>query len=707
MKKNTTFLSLIALLLALLLTLTACDLQSLLNKNTAEDTEAETTKPEKEFNAPDAVETNVNYTSLLNKWTQYMEYVTPTVPNSLSAQHVVSTENLYDYEETNGFLVTEIRRENKRTLTPEGNPTVVSVNVDMAIYDKVGGQLQSLHSLLPAVSGGKFLDREILPSRYVYYTINAQLASGLGGIYEVVKTVWVLNEDAAAEPEATDPEAYLFEVANYQTVSTYSYYRADGTAIYEDLDVRAQVSNPANSAAIGKRFLIDIADKTLLVDNEGNLIKAFNLGREYDIPVFDENSVDSTDGYAFFAQGDYYYTVSEATPQYTPVGELYMYVVPGMTIEVMDKEYNTLAAYTARCYHVSGYAILPNGNIYVCEYIQLPGDAETFDIQIGEEKFDIVNKIIDIETKSEKTVDVSFVAQKLFNNTTKSIKTFTNMATLNSTSLSSQSSLYSCNIKDGYMLAEIQNFAEGSLDTKASFVVLDSNLNVVENLPSIIPNQLGYASFIDASTLLVSTRSAGEKLVNYTIDTASGKANLFAHDYTVVKKINDGYYFNGCVYDAKWEKLCDLSESDYTLEAIRDGKLYLSSSYGENRALYVGYISSTWDNSSRFDTSMVCDEFLSFHGGYVKCLRQELVLIRNTNGSILLTGEASEYPVSKVASNGATVYYDKLTTIDSIEPTGNLTYWVTMKVTLTKTSQYVEGDDLPSTYTYNVYYIVK
>ena len=332
MKKNTTFLSLIALLLALLLTLTACDLQSLLNKNTAEDTEAETTKPEKEFNAPDAVETNVNYTSLLNKWTQYMEYVTPTVPNSLSAQHVVSTENLYDYEETNGFLVTEIRRENKRTLTPEGNPTVVSVNVDMAIYDKVGGQLQSLHSLLPAVSGGKFLDREILPSRYVYYTINAQLTSGLGGIYEVIKTVWVLNEDAAAEPEATDPEAYLFEVANYQTVSTYSYYRADGTAIYEDLEARAHVSNPANSAAIGKRFLIDIADKTLLVDNEGNLIKAFDLGREYDIPVFDENSVDSTDGYAFFAQGDYYYTVSEATPQYTPVGELYMYVVPGMTI---------------------------------------------------------------------------------------------------------------------------------------------------------------------------------------------------------------------------------------------------------------------------------------------------------------------------------------------------------------------------------------
>ncbi len=523
-------------------------------------------------------EANASYSDKIDEWGRYIECEeSEEVPNySLTELTQMDTNTVKTEITVSGGVYVKTKTETvwKDIVLIEGEDPVEMValkNITQSVYNlETGEKIMSDFKGKTVQFNGVIVDADnYLKSDQIEYTVNASFKDG---IIEVKKTTYVLREGA-------EDETLL---GNYEAVVTYSYYDKNGTELAKDLDNKGVVDSSDS------RY-VTIGDYTYLVE-DGEIIVKVNKGEEHKIPTY-SGGVE----YAYVKEGDYGYCVREDEMLYMPMGELTAFMLPGMEIQVTNKQYDIVAEYQTDCYAVKGYAILPSGNVYICELDLLDSNATEYDFVVQDMKFNVLHTVVEVTTGKTSVLEKDYAVSTVYNNTTNVLETGINLATM--------SNVYGeIKMKEGYMLAEIQKFAEGSLSPDTVKVVLDENLNIVAELPNIIPNQFGYAGFIDEDRMLIATKAVGtlpdqNVLIYYTANVETGDLNLFPHnyaDYTQNNRftpIEGGYYYGGKVYGEEWELLSDLE--GYTLQDVVGSKLLLK--HNEYSGYYYGEIETYYN----------------------------------------------------------------------------------------------------------------
>ena len=534
---------------------------------------------------PNVNEVENNHSEAIGAWAEYLSYIAPeTVPN-YKATEILANLTIKDSEVTDELIVVRESKENfvevlpetpadpaapaaeENTETPE-TPEPIKVLVSTTFYEKWydvnTGELVKTFTTTVAVKtdveGVLKYDESINPLELVSYDIT----HGVNGLIKIETTTLALKEVEPA-PEGPEPVPVdLKAVASYEEKTTISYYFADGTLFLDKLESALEyrfVANTTGSEA--GRYLLDCKelDKTFLME-DGELVREFGYMMEHNIPVYDEDSVSlNGEGYAYFEKNGNKYLITEAAPTMVPMGQLYLFLVPGININVTDKDDKAIVSYESDCYAVSGYAVLSNGNIYICEFELLNRDATEYDILSGEDKLNVHNKIINVTDGSVTELDLGFKTSKLFNNTTKDIKSFLNFATLGVSNGIEETLLDSAKVKDGFILAEIQKYTDGELDLATTWAVLDESLNIVKELPAIIADQFTYPAFMDADTMIVSARTVGNKVCYYGADVKTGEVNLLPdlNSLNSIEILDNGYFWGKKVYSKEWKVLRDFN----------------------------------------------------------------------------------------------------------------------------------------------------
>ncbi len=490
-------------------------------------------------------EMNAVYIQRVEKWKQYIEYDAPEVANT-KAKLTQLTEKDTDTVET------EIEAQN-------GSITRITTTTD-----ETAGKVTTKYDVISLETDATILTRTSTKTALKEDDASAKstwelyaLSNPHDSMIEVKKTTYKLRE--AVGDETVDPKLE----ANYEAVVTYSYYDAlTGTAIAENLE----------DAAVVRDTYIDIADKTYAMDDDG-IVKVFEKGYEYALPSFNEDNEQTVVGsyapYVYVEQDGYGYRIDEGEPITQQISsDMVMATFPSMDVAVY-KDNELVAGYEAKAYHIAGFAILPNGNVYLCEYHEVIDEAAA-DIVMEDYKFDVVHKVLDIQTGAVSTVENAFVAQNIYTNATKDIKTLLNMNTVNG--------MDSIHLKDGYVLAEITKYADGALEGNSSYAVLDANtLAIVEELPKIVPAQFGYAGYISEDEILFAVRTPDNSIIRYTANAKTGDLNLFTKDNSKVEQLEEGLVlYNKVVYNTEWNSVWNGDNDHYdTPIVLPNGKLLI------------------------------------------------------------------------------------------------------------------------------------
>ena len=698
MKNMSKILAITALLLVFVMMFAACSE----NENPASEPNDVTNSNNKQDETEPYVPHNkVNVMDKVNKWTEYIEFDDESIEEipTLEGSFIESTGNVDGtVVKINGWLIVTTSQNVKQIIDkedPNAEPVLVATLTDIKIISTVTGEeMMTLKKVIPEVDAdGKCLGT-YAHTMYVSYTVSAvpSIQNGL----VISKTTKSLRELEDGE-EALD----ITKNTSYEATTTYTYYDGEANVVYENAKEMATFRQ-AHNFTTTNRSLMDVDDKTLLLTYEGELVKSFARGNEYNIPYFSEYSLTSTgltNDYAYVTAGEYQYIIKEPAPIMQRLGELTLYTVQGISLTVMDEDYNAIVEYSTDCYHLAGYAILPNGNVYICEYVQLPSSATEYDFIKGEIKFNIKHTLVDVTEKAVKDLDLSFIATSMFTNVTGDIKSFTNQAVV--TSMAG-----TCKIKDGYVLATVQKYANQTLEANTSYAILDNSLQIVAEFDSILPSQLSYPSFIDADTLLVTTRAIDEKVVNYAVELSDGSVSLFAHDLTKVDFLEYGYYLNNKIYDKNWKVLYDFYEGDmeYRYLATINGKVYVTTGATyDNECIYVY---EDYSGSCYWEFVCDADDRVIFHDTYFECVDDNGNSEYRSIGGDLLYSERSYISKTYYDDNGNSAYYTGTEEVetDGIVPNGDGSYLVTAKQYYVITHP---SGTHPSTRTETVYYLFK
>ncbi len=574
-------------------------------------------------------EMNALYIQRVEKWKQYIEYEAPEISN-VSAKLTKLTEK--DTAKSKASL--EVKKGSYTTITTDNTTEGVTKTKRQIVSTETGTELLSFESVVNAPveteTPGVF-DYSKMANDVIYAPVSVH--STMIGLS---KTTYKLREAVGEETvDATKQE-------NYVAVVTYSYYdAATGTAFAENLEEPALVEGN----------FITIADKTYAMDDEG-VVKVFDKGMHYDLPTFDKDNAQLEGSnyapYVYVEQGDYGYRLNEGIPQQQLVGEFTMSLYPSLDIAVY-KQGDIVASHTVKDSNIRGFAILPNGNVYICEYVEVMDDAAA-DIVADEYKYDIVHTILDVTTGAVSTLDHAFEAQRVYTNLTKEIKTSFNASTVNG--------MENIHLKDGYVLAEIFKYKDGALEGNSTYAVLDANtLEVVEELPKIVPAQFGYAGYVSEDEVLFAVRTADNSVLRYTANATTGDLNLYAKDASKVQQLEEGLVlYNKVVYDKEWHTKSSFDTKYYDdLVVLPNGKLlikYISSPTSLSTSSYTWKLGSA--NVHRYNDYGYSEPTVE-----VSFNTQDLVSGSNQYGaSSYVIGE--NYFAIKVSTSGTSywTYYD-------------------------------------------------
>ncbi len=594
MRKGSKLAILLALVLSASATFTACDwIDELFNKN--EDTESsETYTPAEEGGIEDNVtaaeeETQMNavYKQRIQKWTQYVDY---DAPETVQKATYTSLTEQKDCENTTLSAWNTL----KKVYVVETRDTTLSekTTVKKEVYNT------DTHKRVYQCNGTVYNTEE---KRYnsVTYAISSV---GNGVLFEVETTSYVWNE----------------EFGDYDTVKKYGYrYSESGEVLVEGLSEEKRAVVNGNQ--------IDIADKTYIVDEEG-IVKTFDKGMAYVLPTFatDNQQIQSNnyDEYVYFEAGEYGYYIDEeeyiATEQ---IGDLVMGVYPGLSIQVY-KDYEMVASYQSNAYHVHGYGVLPNGNVYICEYRTLPIEASAYDLTLGGIKIDVVHTLLNVETGETSTLANNFVASNVFTNNTTKINTLLNLNTAYLTS--------GLKMKEGYVLAEIQKLADGAITGNSTYAVLNAEtLAIVEELPKIVDSQFGYGGFVTADEMLIMSKTTGNELIRYTANVNTGNLELFRKNDTGIQYLPDGaFIYNKTVYDYEWNEITSWSDGDYAQDhhVLPNGKVLVGTWYDYYNYGYSWRIGELKEDNYVYNESDWTMEFDSLATGIVSIYENYFVI---------------------------------------------------------------------------------
>ncbi len=565
MKKNSKIAILLALMLGATTVFTACD-------------DPGGWQPWYSSSGPSVAEQeeqamNAVYKENISKWLKYVEYDAPEAVQD--ATYTKLTDKDVDGVTTrynDGILTTTKVESTFEDVTTGEGENAVTVNRETARKTTVKKQVLSTETFatLLTVEDVKYekVDEVGATSPDVEKTAqtvshSVSVHAHLGAV-EVVKTTWALRAPLPEETDPVDPAV----LTNYEATVTYSYYNAKtGEAYFENLE---------NGANVRGQY-VDLEGKTYLMDEDG-IVKEFEEGMEYVLPSFDKDNQQIAtpyDDYAYFEQGEYGYRIDEGEYiEGETIGELNQGIYPSLSVSVYKAD-ALVATYESDCYSIYGYAVLPNGNVYICEVEESNTDATTDFTQEGV-AFNLKHTVLNVQTGAISEVDNAFRVQRLYSNATKDIKTALNLNTTLLTTdansleeaLNPENNVHNVRVKDGYILAYIEKIENGELTGEVSYAALDANtLAVVEELPAIVESQFGYVGFMTEKELLFTTMTVDNYLIRYTANVETGDLNLFAKSSANIQTFRDlGFRWTetvgekeiDVVYDYQWNKVADL-----------------------------------------------------------------------------------------------------------------------------------------------------
>lgn len=549
---------------------------------TAKETDTDKNKPQTGVN----VEAEENYVCTEETVYEYKDF-----PTKVQATNPETGELLYD-ETTREPIMVDGVPENKQVGTTTTERYTFTSGKTLTIVTKSFNK-----------NGDKLVDET---KNIADQETQQFVEDGVSTLYYVKTTKYVLKDpQAPTEPEGEEISYDAALVSSYDTVVTYTYYDKFGNEVVKDLSETVTVRSGAGIT----QAIVDIKDKTYLVQ-DGEIIETFELGMEHGIPTLDKEASQMVEqygqmafdasAYAYYAQGEYEYKVQDAQFYQQIVGELAMMVFPAVSIYAY-KDNEFVAEYKAEADAIMGYAVLPNGSLYVCEYEYLPENSESYDLAFGTQKLNVNHKLINVLTGATTDVDQAFISTKVFTNSTLEIGTAMNATTLGT------SGLYdNLKVKDGYVLAEIQKIEDKAVEGNTVFAVLnESTLEIVAELPKIVPNQFGYVGFMDEDHMLVQARTTENSILNYTVEVSTGELELFLHNIREATPVDGGFLYGKKVYDYDWQLIKDYTEEmDYEDDLfVWNGKVILwdvdtisgDSSNTYNFNLYYGAIGTQRD----------------------------------------------------------------------------------------------------------------
>lgn len=570
MKKYSKLALMLALMLSMSTVMAACD-----------DPGTSHQKPQ----TPEEI-ANEGYKAAAAEWEKYVEYVAPETTKKLEKTTLKTQkeDKSLQYNAAYGYYCVVDTAVTEKTFTddeaaaePVSETKTTKTTTTQTYFDKdTHEELFKTVTVSVVKDGDKALDSELKPTA----EYRQQMSTFYEHVLQVSKTTKVLK---TVEEGAEPLDETLF--SSYEEKTVYSYYHLPTkTWIAENLETYATKRDNDSIA----QQIIDIGDKTYLFDKTtGEIVKTYDLGMEYAVPSFDASNPQfilngnqytwNAGGYGYYEQGEYAYYIKEAQPQTIQMGEIALVLMPEVSITVY-KDGAITAEYASDAYAVAGYAVLPNGNVYVCEYKYLDADATEYDADLGGQKIDIVHTLLNVGTGATTDVNNSFLAQKVYTHAADEMTTFNSYLTIGS----ANDSLDNMKLKDGYVLAEVQHYSEGALQGESVFAVLNAEtMEIVAELPKIVPNQFGYVGYLDSDTMFIQARVAdrANTVLNYTVNTKTGDLELYLHNFNNVTLIENGFIYNDCVYDYNFNKLAVLDDHDdntynmYQSYQVIDGKV--------------------------------------------------------------------------------------------------------------------------------------
>lgn len=464
------------------------------------------------------------------------------------------------------------------------------------------------------------------------------------GVLIFVKTTYVAKED-------TDP-------VEYEAQTEYAAFLKDGTLLGGEWFAEEATFNVPENAPQHVEVTVG---ETVYVVEEGEVIATFKKGLQHDIPCYENaNGV-------WFTQGDYTYFVNELPMQPIGVtGDLVLVVFPGVTIQVMDKNFNVVANYETTGDSVLGYGVLSNGNVVVSEMDYVHKDATDFDFKVQEEKVKVKNSIISVANGSVTALPSDFILQNVFTNATKDIATPMHLNTMSMVTGHAQ-------VTDGYFLAEMQKVVDGELSRDKTFVVMKNDGALETELPTLAANQFGYMGYFNKETPVFATLSVGNVLRFFRVE-QTGKVSLFFNmansDVAGIEQITDDLLvYDDAIYMVNGGMAQDLSTYD-RFEVHEDTVIAYRATDYTNAYNVVIYTESedtfeSFVNYKSLEGERSGDEIEYVEEGGVYVVNnftfgEGLKAVMNKYGETVLSEGIVQADLTTYDDEGSIVYYDQL-----------------------------------------------
>lgn len=325
----------------------------------------------------------------------------------------------------------------------------------------------------------------------------------------------------------------------------------------------------------------------------------------------------------------------------------------GNVVYAYDENLELLSVYKAPSYaqELVSFA-LNNGNVFVQYRVELPYDAEDYDLYYGAKKWDLVTVIVDPDDGDADNIDFDYMVKEGYSRS--SSESYFEMVGYDESIE---------NIIVGYEIDD--NYRVDRSELVEKLLAVSNNGQVKGDLLQMIPNQIAYdgaAGVRYGEDLFLVINARGERVL---LDAAGDViANI---GVTSVQDHNELYIVIGdVIYDHDMNKLLDLEEKEMTVEKMmgrsiiledEDGKFYLFNGTAEP-TLIDGDDTTTYINISSciFAVKKVADGKTTYT--YYNDLGTAVLSdseIRLNNNRTIEDGAATI--LSGVGTDDKTVYY--------------------------------------------------
>ena len=217
-----------------------------------------------------------------------------------------------------------------------------------------------------------------------------------------------------------------------------------------------------------------------------------------------------------------------------------------IVIQIFDKDYKLTSEWSKACDYAETYLLGSGKLLVLCNYM-LADDADDHDFIFDGEKIRIDSYIVDAEAKETEVELPAYVAELVTSiDTYKSFK-----------------------VKNGYNLVVGSKVNDLRLDTSYSYYIVDDDMNVIAELPTLVAGQCGIPEFVNESEFNVEVLTSASEEWNYEyydyeiVKNYSSYAVVAGYDAPIAAgnskyRIENGFFCNGVIYNNRFERLVEL-----------------------------------------------------------------------------------------------------------------------------------------------------